>query len=68
LLVYAAGVAAAVSTPVLTIAVLESAMAPMVSASILAEQHKLEPRLANAVLGIGILLSFLTVPIANALL
>jgi malate permease and related proteins len=45
--------------------VLESAMAPMISAAILASDHDLEPDLANAVLGVGILLSFVTVPIAS---
>lgn len=48
-----------------TIAVLQAAMAPMISAGILAEQNDLDPPLANAVLSIGILLSFLTVPLIN---
>jgi hypothetical protein len=43
-------------------------MAPMISATILATQNDLEPTLANTVLGVGILLAFATVPIANALL
>lgn len=68
LLVWAVGAALAVSSPVLTVAVLEASMAPMVSAAILAQQHDLEPTLANAVLGLGILVSFLTVPMANGLL
>jgi hypothetical protein len=67
-LVALAGFAAGVPKPILTIAVLESAMAPMISAAILAQQHKLEPELATTVLGFGILLSFATVPIANAFL
>jgi predicted permease len=57
-----------VSDAILTIAVLEAAMAPMISAAILAEQHNLEPQLANAVLGIGIVLSLVTVPLADHLL
>ena len=57
-----------VRTPSSTIAVLESAMAPMISAAILAEQNDLEPQLANTVLGIGIVLSLVTVPLANYLL
>jgi malate permease and related proteins len=57
-----------ISRPILTVAVLESAMAPMISAAILAEQNQLEPSLANTLLGFGIVLSFLTVPLANALL
>ena len=67
-LVWLAGLALNVSRPALTISVLEAAMAPMISAAILAEQHKLEPALANTVLGAGILLSFATVPIVNGLL
>lgn len=68
ILVYAAGAALGVGGMVLTISTLESAMAPMISAAILADQNNLEPTLANTVLGVGILLAFLTVPIANALL
>jgi Predicted permeases len=65
LLVLLAGLAIGVSDAILTIAVLESAMAPMISAAILAEQHDLEPQLANTVLGIGIVLSLVTVPLAG---
>lgn len=54
-----------IDTSVHTIAVLQTAMAPMISAGILAEQNDLDPPLANAVLSIGILLSFLTVPLVN---
>ena len=43
-------------------------MAPMISAAILAEQNDLEPQLANTVLGIGIVLSLVTVPLADSLL
>jgi predicted permease len=43
-------------------------MPPMVSAAILAEQYQLEPALAGSVLGIGILLSLVTVPRINPLL
>ena len=57
-----------IDSSVLTISVLESAMAPMISAAILAEQHELNPPLANMMVGIGILLSFITVPLWNALL
>lgn len=67
-IVWAAGLAIGVGGEVLSVAVLESAMAPMISATILADQNKLEPQLANTILGIGILLSFVTVPLANALL
>jgi predicted permease len=67
-LVWLIGLAIGVSDAILTIAVLESAMAPMISATILAEQNDLEPQLANAVLGIGIVLSLVTVPLADYLL
>jgi malate permease and related proteins len=67
-MVWGAGWVFGVGDPVLTIAVLESAMAPMISAAILASQNDLEPPLANTLLGVGILLAFLTVPIANRLL
>ena len=67
-LVYVIGVLLHVEHRMLTISVLESSMAPMISAAILASDHDLEPELANPVLGVGILLSFITVPIANWLL
>jgi malate permease and related proteins len=68
LLVWLGGLAIGVSGAILTIAVLQSAMAPMIAAAILAEQHDLEPQLANTVLGVGIVLSLVTVPLADYLL
>jgi malate permease and related proteins len=65
LAIWLAGLAIGVSDAILTIAVLESAMAPMISAAILAEQNDLEPQLANTVLGFGIVLSLVTVPLAD---
>jgi hypothetical protein len=62
------GAALGVHGLVLTVGVLEAAMAPMVSAAILVEQYGLDTDLANSVLGIGILLSLLTVPLGNMLL
>jgi hypothetical protein len=53
---------------VLTVGVLQAAMPPMISAAILAGQYELEPELANAVLGIAILLSLISVPYLNSLL
>ncbi|WP_346949634.1 AEC family transporter [Dyella sp.] len=64
----AVGVAAGVGGLVLTVGVLQAAMAPMISAAILADEHGLEPSLANTVLGAGIVLSLATVPLANLLL
>ena len=68
LLIYLAGVAAGVSDRILTVAVLEAAMAPQVTATLLAEQNELEPQLAVAILGIGIVSSFVTVPFVNYLI
>jgi predicted permease len=68
LAIYAIGIAFGVSGLTLTISVLQSAMAPMISAAILAEQHDLEPRLANLVLVVGLVLSFATVPVINGML
>lgn len=62
------GVAAGVGGLVLTVGVLQAAMAPMISAAILADEHDLEPQLANTVLGAGIVLSLVTVPLGNLLL
>lgn len=67
-LVYGVGRAIGVSDMPFTVAVLEAAMAPMISASVLAGQNDLEPSLANAVLGTGILIAFLTIPVINHLL
>lgn len=62
------GLAAGVGGLILTVGVLQAAMAPMISAALLADQHDLEPRLANTVLGAGILLSLVTIPLANLFL
>ena len=43
------------------ISVLEAAMAPMITAGIIASAHKLEPKLCNMMIGVGIPLSFITV-------
>ena len=59
------GLALGIHSPVLAVAVLQSGMAPMISAAILADQYKLEPRVANATLGAGILVSLVTIPLLN---
>ncbi|MBB3227134.1 hypothetical protein FHW69_001735 [Luteibacter sp. Sphag1AF] len=59
------GVAAGVTGVTLIVGVLQAAMAPMISAAILADQYELEPRLANTVLGAGIALSLITIPLGN---
>ena len=48
--------------------ILQCAMPPMVTAGILAEQYKLNPNLANLVVGIGTVLSLITLPLASMLL
>jgi hypothetical protein len=67
LLVLAAGILFNVHGAVLAVAVLQAGMAPMISAAILADQYGLEPRVANATLGVGILISLLTIPLLNLL-
>lgn len=62
------GMLAGVTGLTLVVGVLQAAMAPMISAAILADQYELEPRLANTVLGAGIVLSLATVPLANLLM
>jgi predicted permease len=65
LLCLALGTAAGIGGLVLVVGVLQAAMAPMISAAILADEYGLEPDLANTVLGAGIVTSLLTVPLAN---
>jgi len=49
--------------PAMQVAVFEAAMAPMIGGAIVAAQHKLDPELTTLMVGIGIPLSFLTVPV-----
>lgn len=48
------------SGEMIEISLLESAMAPMITAGIIASAHKLEPKLCNLMIGVGIPLSFVT--------
>ncbi|HEX7339067.1 MAG TPA: AEC family transporter [Rhodanobacteraceae bacterium] len=57
-----------VSGPIFHVGVLQAGMAPMVSATILATDYDLDPPLANSILGIGIVLSLITVPVLNVLM
>lgn len=68
LLCWLLGAMAGVKGLVLTVGVLQAAMAPMISAAILADEYDLDPSLANAVLGAGIVLSLLTIPLGGFLL
>lgn len=45
------------------VTVVESAMAPMITAGILASDSKLDPELSSLMVGVGILLSLVTVPL-----
>lgn len=47
------------------VTIIEAAMAPMITAAIIATDNELEPSLANLMVGVGIPLSLLTVPIWN---
>lgn len=60
LLLYAG--AMGLSGTALQITVFEAAMGPMIGASIVAMEHELDPPLITLMVGIGIPLSFLTVP------
>ena len=62
------GVATGVGGLVLSVGVLQAAMAPMVSAAILADEYELDPALANTVLAAGIVLSLISVPLGAWLL
>lgn len=48
---------------VFQVAVIESAMAPMITASILAASHQLRPTLAGLMVGVGVPVSFITLSI-----
>ncbi len=59
------GWAAGIHGLVLAVAVLQAGMAPMISSAILADQYGLDPKVVNATLGVGILVSLVTVPLFN---
>lgn len=68
LLCLALGRAAGVGGLVLTVGVLQAAMAPMISAAMLADEYDLDPALANTILSVGIVLSLVSIPLGNWLL
>jgi predicted permease len=49
--------------PVLRVTVFEAAMGPMIGASIVAMEHELDPPLITLMVGVGIPLSFFTLPL-----
>jgi predicted permease len=48
------------SSKIIEVAIMEAAMAPMITASILASSHGLKPRLSSMMIGFGIPISFIT--------
>jgi hypothetical protein len=44
----------------ITVSIMESAMAPMITASILASNYGLKPKLSSMMIGVGIPLSFIS--------
>lgn len=67
-MVWVVGMALGLRGEVLAIATLQAAMSPMISATIVADQHGLDADTANTVLGFGIVASIATLPLINALL
>ncbi len=67
-LVWGEGLVLGLRGDVLAIATLQAAMSPMISATIVADRHGLDPDTANTVLGFGIVASIATLPLINALL
>jgi malate permease and related proteins len=51
--------------PASAVAVVQAAMSPMICAAITADPYGLDPRVTNATVGVGILLSLATVPLLN---
>ena len=49
--------------PMIQVTIFEAAMAPMIGGSIVAQDHKLDPPLVTLMVGLGIPLSFLTLPV-----
>ncbi len=65
LLCWGLGVVVGVNELILDVGVLQASMAPMVSSAILANEYGLDSALANTLLGVGTVLSLLTVPLGN---
>jgi predicted permease len=63
IVIYLLATALGVTGLVLTVAVLQAAMAPMVSTVILASQYNLERDITAMALGVGLLVSLVTVPL-----
>ena len=48
--------------PIIQVSIFEAAMGPMIGAAIVAMDHDLDPSLVTLMIGLGIPLSFLTLP------
>jgi malate permease and related proteins len=68
LAIYLLGTAVGASGLVLTVAVLQAAMAPMVSTAILSAQYNLDQEVATMALGAGLIISLVSVPFLGHLL
>jgi len=51
------------TSPVLRVTVFEAAMGPQIGGSIVAMEHELDPPLVTLMVGVGIPVSFLTLPL-----
>lgn len=60
MLIFATYYAFDIPKNVFEVSVMEAAMAPMITSSILASSHNLRPRLAGMMVGVGVPLSFIT--------
>jgi len=65
LLVWLLGITVGAEGLVLTVGVLQAAMGPMVSATILAEEHRLDAQVGYAMLAIGVIVSLASVPLID---
>lgn len=52
----------------ITVGILQMAMAPMITSGIIAREYRLAPDAANAMISVGIALSFLTIPFWNVVI
>ncbi|HNR22759.1 MAG TPA: AEC family transporter [Steroidobacteraceae bacterium] len=68
LLVWLLGIAAGAEGLLLTVGVLQAAMGPMVSATILAEERGLDAAVGHAMLAAGVIASLVSVPLIDTLL
>lgn len=68
LMIYGLGTLLGVSASLMPVVVLQAAMAPMVSTAILSAEYNLDKEVATMALGVGLILSLLSVPAWNHLM